>query len=536
MKKFNQLASFGLAAALSANACGGRAQSSDTDLNSTIPDNDGGKNGSGGNEAGLGGQGGSVAQPGTLTVRNDLTIPELVGTQNEALTASLRVDTDNIEDQLIKSIRLKVRATGCEGTGISGQVKLFAEGNDTPVATGQFEEQGGYLGYLNFSFPTPYHITRGNSEFFQITADHEANCCHYGLDTFLEKASDLSAIGSTYSSATEIINQYSETDTHSVLNVWAGSVFIDYEGPAAMNIPIGTNEVPCLDAVIFNCNPQNLILSDWQTKLEIMNGDGLADEKDLLNSDTAAANFKQIKLQHREHSGVPLNTLLGPNELYPYGSDISQQIVLSGTAEVAPAERVFVSVSINVEDNQALIGNKIQCVLQTLSTMPEFGSETHTLVAKDFPCVTVERNNVPDGSVLAKGSTDENLGCWNFANSCQQTNLMSLTMEHIGTGNYTDINSLRLFIYDIALSDFTEINQNNGQVTFDNLTLDNNNGINIGPTEVKTLCSHGNISSNADTGAQHGLEIPGSASLVLNPSVQAGGEFPVQGPIFTVTQ
>lgn len=537
MKKLNSLASLGLAAALSANGCGGSVEISNPQ-EAPITETDAGQGGSAGEEgsAGVGGsagQGGTGPDHGTVTIKNDIDPSEIVGQTPEALIARFGVEADAVEDQLISHIRLKIHATGCDGTGINAPINLYQEGSSSPIATGQYQDQGGYIAYLDFDFPTPYMISKSDTNFFQIYADQAANCCHFTEETFLENNTDITAIGSTYGLPSTVINQYSENDPHSTVNIWGGKVFVDLSSQPALNIPIGTQQASCMETTVYNCLPENLELSNLQAQLEITNGDGTTDAKDLLNNNPAQGNFTGVKLLERDFNGIPLNTLLGPNELNPTGSDVMQYLALSGNVVLPPGERAVLSLSFNVEENQALIGNQIRCTLINLPENDLMGN-IHTIVDQDFPCINVAPSSFPTSAMLQKGAQDVNIACWDFTNTCYQTNLTALKSTMYGTGIYSDFNALRIFYYGLPVSDFANPNLSNGEVTFNNFVIGDEIYIHFGTGEQVNLCAHTNVSYTATTGSQLGMQITAPADLSLNPPTNIGGQFPAQGPTFGI--
>ena len=582
MKKLNELATLGLiAGALSGNACGGRTELSTPDDFYADANNAGtagngdeqpvedagtdgetldgsggiggaagsageaGSAGSGGSAGtageggmggvgGIGGTGGTGPQIGTLTIATDYDPPAIVAEKQDAQIAHFKIEADQIENQLMDHIRLKVLAVQCDGTGIHDPIYLYREGNSSPSAVGSYQDQGGYKAYLDFTFPTPHLIGKGDTAFFQVIADQNAGCCHFTEETFLENASDLTAKGATYGLPSTINNQYSENNPHSSVEIWGGSIFVDYyTQQPSLNIPIGTIDAACVDATVYNCLPTDLALSGLQAQLEITNGDGTSDAKDLLNNNPAHGNFTSIKLLERENSGVPLNTALGPNELNPAGSDVTQLLQLSGNAVIPAGERANLSVSFNVEENQALVGNQIRCTLKNLTSQDLVGP-VHTMVDQNSPCLTVSPATIPPGGTLQPGAQDIEIACWDLQNSCYQTNLTALTAEHFASGNYNDLNALGLYMYNYNISDFSNIDPS-GKVTFTNLTdAQENNGFNIHSGALHRLCVHTNVSFSATSGSQHGLQISAPTDLTTNPPTSIGGQFPVQGPTFLI--
>jgi len=567
----NKLTSIGLAAAFAASAgalsgCGARTGLSDlasgNDVETADTGGDAGNDADagvpdGGNDADAGGdtEGGSDGgvKFGTITIRNNGSLDPIVDKQPDKRIARFELAADAIEDQRINEICLKVKVAGCETTGISDPVSLFVEGKNELLATGVFNNTGWY-GDVCFTLPVPYTLAKGQSKIFNVSSTVTAHCCHSTVESYLVKAADLKATGMTYGQPSEVDNNYGETDAHSSFESWWGKFQVSFNGPPSSNIPTGTEGAHCMDLFISNCLPNDVDIKDWVFGIEIPNGDPLYDTKDL-NDDfqPATPNFKLVKMVQINTDGTNGPTIFGPNELDDHGSDVTQALTLNGKRTIAKGTEFKAAVVFDVEDNQTLAGNQVRCILKNLlqgdkvtvggqpidaskiNPNSDLTGNIHTIVAEDFPCVQVEPASVPVGAVIQKGSSNVNFACWDFtnANSCNLTTLRTLIATHYGVGSYGDLLNYRLYQGATAVSDFENINLSSGTITFDNLSVP------FVPGTTTTLCAHADVSNNADTASQHGLELEPSYPpdhIILKPAKKIDGQFPVQGPIFMIAQ
>ncbi|MFC1747823.1 hypothetical protein ACFL2V_03370 [Pseudomonadota bacterium] len=456
----------------------------------------------------------------------------------QARIAYFTLSPDNVEAVDVSQINVAFEGD-CAPDELSN-FQLFMANNDSEIF-GDFSinEETGEL-ELQFS---PVYMDRGASRSFYVSAN--IGCCNGDLRTYIADESDVVATGTSYGMPITINNNYDGNS--STVNGYFGI----YKLPNDTRADIGSTDVNCLGIRTRNCLSEGITMSDFTFTVEIANPTDFNDPQDLIDTSVspAEANFSDIKLVTGYTNLGDGMTVMGPMSISTNSSDVAQTFPLNSAFTIFTNEERDYRVSIDVRDNQAIIGNQLECIMDipdrynfTYDSTGEpieedrlyiepagFRGVTLTMTGEKDGCLNIVHAAQPVSSSYYQGDQGIDFACFVLSNGCgQNVNLSTFRLYRHGLGITTDFSEfLSLFqgTTQLAVSTF---NIANSSIYFNGIDLDIPDGVS------STVCVQGGFSLNAGTGNQNGLEITSPQDVVFQSAVEIGGDFPIQGPVFNV--
>lgn len=477
-------------------------------------------------------------QVGTALISANGSLDEITIGQSQARIAQFQIEMDGSEDAELRRIALYIRGS-IRPTDLSN-LKLMMEGNANVLATADTVATNSLATLV---LTSPQTIGRGQRKIFYVLADVKGRNGD-DIKTYLDETTDLLIVGKTFGFGVRVNNvttagfigydgaTVAPNSGFSLVNVKGSDFNVAFSGPAAGDIAIGQQAAHCLDLTLTNQAGEDIEIKDWKVRMDITNAP--IANGGLLNEGSATPNYTLIKLARINDDGTTGGSLLGPSELAPApASDVTQDVILTGSATIHSGESVKAAVTVNLASNVAMDSDKLRCTLLnlvgladavrdsngdqlgadsitpnsniagnimnisksgltfTLATTPT--SQSYTRGTNDAPLVGL---SVTSGSSL--DNTLKSIALTAFVDATDAPDAVFAAGSELGVqaNNLID-NNVALYDGATRISDFKNINAVDGKVIFNNLTKVIPKGTTV------TLVLKGHVSNSAPfTGAQ----------------------------------
>jgi hypothetical protein len=477
---------------------------------------------------------------GTLSVQNysEPIFYEFDANTWDARIAYFTLTPDRVEDIDVSQINISF-----EGDCVPDELPGFglSMANDDAEIMGDFfiNEETGKL-EMHFD---PVYFARNDPKSFYIYT--HVGCCNGDFRTYIADESDIVAAGRTYGMPVSIdINYDGNTST---INGYFGV----YKIPNDTQADIGSTDVNCLGIRTRNCLSEGITIQAFTSTLEIANPTDFDDPQDLIDTSVspAEANFTDIKLLTGNTSLGEGMIVMGPVEISTTNSDVSQTFTLNDAFTIFNNEERDYRLSIDIRNNQAIIGNQLECILEipnrynfTYDSTGEpieegklyiepigFRGMTLTITGEKDGCMEVQFSAGSSAGTPCPGDTDVPFGCYELTNGCgSDATLASLRLNENDLGfrsYYGEI--LELYNGGVPISS-AAFDTSFGFVSFNNIDLPVPDG------QTTSVCVFGGIDINAFPGNQIGLDIISPQDIVFQSTPEIGGDFPIEGGTISI--
>ncbi len=458
------------------------------------------------------------AEVGSITIEKNGSLDELTVGENEARIAQFDLEANGVEDQELRRIALYVR--GSVTISDLGNFKLFAEGEDSPIAE---TDEIGSNDLLTFDLDDAYDIPRGGNRIFYVEADLNPGRDSDDIKVYLDETTDLLVVGKTFGYGVAVDSTAYDgqdldstpgtaDDEFSYTTIKGSDFNISFEGPDSQDIAVNQNAAHCLDLTITNSSDTNVDIRDWQVTIDILGGTAGDDAGDLYDASNDP-NFTLVKLAEINESGSVGRSLLGSSELPAYltANDEGVDVTLQGDTSINAGESIDAAIIFDVANNAALEGAKIRCSLKDLTAIADavrdengdaLGADSitpssdiqgnvHTLVASSL---TIAAASSPSAQTYTKGTDKaELLGIQIGAGSALDQTIKSISLQgQASVGTLKDIITTEVALYDGDTKvSSTENISSTGIVTFNNLD------VKVVKNDNVTLTLRGDVSNSS---------------------------------------
>ncbi|MBN1584816.1 hypothetical protein JW899_00400 [Candidatus Uhrbacteria bacterium] len=472
---------------------------------------------------------------------------------SNAKVAEFQLSASSSEDVMLNKVALYY--TGTTARENLSNLTLKQAGVTVATATGISVKD-----LATFPLNAPFKLEKGSSRVFQVYADISGNArADETVAFYLDNASDLYAIGSTYGYGVEVVRadyDGSSAAKKSSVTIEAGQLNITFNGPSSKDVGIDGKDVEIFN---FTMTAQsNIEVRNVRMNLTAANvagaGDGLVDS----SSSPSIANYSDIKLVDTATGAI----VGGPKDLSiathtaGAGIDLAQDVTFDSVFNMSAGQSRTFKLTVDVANNSALAASTADTLTAKLLqfvTGDVRNLDNNTNVADIVPnsasgitgnaatltssSLTASRASTPVAQTYIKGAQGVSFGGLILkANDVGDMIVSSVTMTPIDNG--TNVGDYDESIQTASLWDgATQIGTvqspdgTYGTLVFSNLNLTVPSG------QSKTLTLKVNLSAVATpSNYQYSVNAAGDLSVtdVNGASKTAAGTYPVQFSVMTI--